>query len=325
MQLTRFYEIQNRLIKDLRLAEIRAHLENILYTGNPAVGLIGIAGPLTTELFKAREALSGLLSVSDLAEVAHASGLLDLFSVDYTSKMIVALQTKSQLLHIRAEHDLLARFAKFFWTVSSFISQHRSLTEAVIIPRNREKSDAKETVLFEIFDLDKDGFNPSRVARALADIENLFETVGSAYDIEDRSVRIAYFDSGSGLILALTAAAGLVTVVRKLLTDLLPVIRDWKTDSLNKQLDVANKTVDLCQRLSELEATAKLTHEEAARTKHLVLSAVSDLVSHGAFLREIKNDTVDYRARLLEASTVKAIAGPRGQELPRIEAPKNEN
>ena len=95
--------------------------------------------------------------------------------------------------------------------------------------------------------------------------------------------------------------------VKLFLTELLPLIRDWKATKLSKKIETADAAVTLCHKIDAAEQAQVMNPGDAQRFKHDLIKSASNLVAAGGFIRDVKPAILDNKQMLRDSIETKLL------------------
>jgi len=158
----------------------------------------------------------------------------------------------------------------------------------------------------QVIDYDGNGIEADRFSRVISTLIELHQNLARLLGIRNDRLKFRYFDSGSDVVIGITAVTGLIAVLGPLLLQFWDKVRFRDQESFGKDLEALSKGLEFIGKVQESVQKQALTAEEARNLKARVFTGVNTLVGLGATL-PLRDSKVDQRQLLIEKRDVKLL------------------
>lgn len=311
MQSTRFIEICRTISAEGQFPCLISTLELLLTNRGPWEGNRDL---FNEQIFRAREGIFVLAKDSDVDAVMEALQIRNAFEPRVVTKLITIFQQHVHAGSLLENATQMRIVQDFFYKIRAFDNYLNGLSTLVDSPRRKiEKNQA--IIEIELLSLGTQGFQFVRVESVLPLIRGLYEQVARIYDANPEGATLAFFDSGSPLVIAVKGDANLIKAIESLFSAVWNKIRFRKIEDLNRKLDTIDSSLDILVKIREKEKSGAINAEDAARFSTLISDQVTGMLKLGAAPKSIRRDeTLKNSALLRDKVESKFLQAPPEQQ-----------
>lgn len=163
------------------------------------------------------------------------------------------------------------------------------------------------TTELQVVDYDGHGIEPERLEKIISVLIRVHTDLSRLLDIHESSLRLAYFDSGSDLVLGITAATALIATLGPLLLRFWDKHRFRDKETFDKDVESLGKGLDFLKKVHENVENRAISAEDAKILTARVFLRIDDLVGLGATTPLRGTVSIDERQMLIDKRDVKLL------------------
>ena len=141
--------------------------------------------------------------------------------------------------------------------------------------------------------------HPERLIKALEAINILYKQFDILNDTNDTSISVVAIDSGSDKSFDFVGVAKLMQEIKEFIISLWERVVFYRERQMSERLDLITKSLPILERISEMQASTKISPEQAELLKRNIISAAGKFISAGAIIPELDNHSTNNPRLLL--------------------------
>ena len=317
MQSIDYLKNLERIIADLELQGIHKILQDMLLTPNDRAIGNNEKVVLPKLLLETQGKFQNLIKDPEIMRTANSIMLADFYNAKTISTMITLVNSVVNIDEIRNNRKHLPVFYSVYIRIDILLNLYKSLTELFFHEKMPDMDDSLATIEIEIADFQKDGMPLNVVIEMLSSTQKIYDAISNVIQVKHSNIRIAFFDSGSGLNISFVGVADVIKELRLSMIEFWERVKFLKFDENKKEIDAIKDTLSITKMLTEQISGGILTNEDGKRIKRIVIENLSALVKNGALLKELSSETTPYQNKelLLEKRAVPLLE-PGNEAMP---------
>jgi hypothetical protein len=227
----------------------------------------------------------------------------ELYDPGRLTRLFVVVSGSINLGQVRANPEMYDLY-ETFKALSRIEITSRTLLEKEKIG---EVLPTEGTIALQVIDYDGHGIEPRRLELIISILVKLHTDLARLLDEAESKLRLAYFDSGSDLVIGITAATGLITALGTLLMRFWDKYKFLKNETFSKDLESLTQGLDFLGKVSDSVEKKKITDEEAKILTTQVFRGINELYGLGASTPLSDTEAISQRQLLMEKRNVKLL------------------
>lgn len=170
---------------------------------------------------------------------------------------------------------------------------------------NRESSDSIISI-----ELQFDGVMPPALvlAKAINALEELYESIANAYQIDSReALKIVKIDSGSNVKIDCKGLGSVVKHLKDFFLEAWHKVRHKRVEEVIENNKALLSSLAVVQQVDSLVSSGSITHEDAERIKHRIISSTFSLLDNRALPGNIPNNENVDNIKMLDRFSPKLL------------------
>jgi|SRR5579864_579888 len=260
-------------------------------------------------LLNSNAAYERLARRAETREIMEQLHVVDLYVPSRVRVMLGSLGTVANSQQIFQNAALFAQFYSFAEQLRALLrinSTSHQLLEEAKFGRLPKEDKMLELELIEY--PDEVGISPKRLQIFVTSISKLHEIFAILLDIKGDTLTFKYFDSGSGFLIGIAAAAPIIIALGTLLNQYWDKIRFYRYDSFEKKVEAVSKTLEVTDTIQQKVDKGLLPAEVGKNFTIRMFQELETLVEIGAMV-PLKDATIDQRQLLTEIRNTKLLSG----------------
>lgn len=309
MQSLKFVRALQNITKELKSKELVEFLEPFVNPTSTNVAVSqGHKDEFATLLFASRVGFTELSKDSDASKIIASLKIDAVYDPSRLFKLIALLNAVPSTQVVVGNAELFSAFYSFYKSLSSIVDFAAVSSELLEQERVRVPNDGDEILEVSVLDYDETGVRAERVEATVSGLIALHTHFARILGFKDATLKIAYVDSGSDIILGLATTAVIIRALRTLFNEYWEKVKYQRYAELDRTLESAEKVLSFNAKLQEQVAAKVLDQDAANILQERILSEMAKLIGNGTSLPlETIPELVDQRKLLTDKRDTKLL------------------
>lgn len=308
MQALEFTRALKEIVRDLKVKELLDIAQPWTASGNNNTIQDQTKNLFAQLILNSNAAYEQLVKRGDIRQIFGGLNLAALYEPSRIRALLGSLGGLSNTNQLHANAPLFAQFYSFTEQLRSLTmieSTSRQLLEEAKLQSLPPDEGILELELIEY--PDEVGISPRRLEVFISSITTLHMNMAILLDLKEDTLMFKYFDSGSGVLIGIAAAKGIIQAINTLLNQWWDRIRFYRYDSYDKKVEAISKTLEIVDTIQQKVDKGVITSEVGENLKVRMLREVDTLTGIGAMV-PLKDATIDQRQLLTEIRNTKLLS-----------------
>lgn len=309
MQALEFSRALKEIVRDLKVKELLDIAQPwTTFPGNNNAVPDQTKNQFAQLILNSNAAYEQLIKRADTRQILAQLNLASLYEPSRIRTLLGSLGGVANSSQLHANAPL---FTQFY----SFTEQLRSLamiesTSRLLLEEAKLKALPSDEGILELELIeypDEVGITPRRLEIFISSITTLHMNLAILLDLKEDTLTFKYFDSGSGVLIGIAAAKGIILALNTLLNQWWDKIRFYRYDNYDKKVEAISKTLEVVDMVQQKVDKGAITAEVGENLKVRMLREVDRLTGIGAMV-PLKDATIDQRQLLTEIRNTKLLS-----------------
>ena len=261
-------------------------------------------------ILESRAAYDRLLRNEPTRKILQGLEIHDLYDAARLTRLFVVVASSANLGQVRSAPEIYDLY-ETLRSLARVEATCRALLEKEMIG---EIAPTQGLVKLQIVDYDGQGIEPHRLEVIISILIRIHTDLARLLDDHKSKLRLAYFDSGSDVVVGITAATGLITALGALLLRFWDKYKFRNNETFGKDLESLTQGLDFLEKVHESVEKKAITDEEAKILTTQVFRGINDLHGLGASAPLRDTAAVNERQLLVEMRDVKLLGTGQASE-----------
>jgi hypothetical protein len=266
-------------------------------------------------IFESHAGYDRLLRIEATRKILQGLEAHELYDAARLARLFIVVAASGTVGQLRSNPDIY----DIYETLKSLVrieSTCRTLLEKEMVGEVGASEGIQE---LQVIDYDGHGVEPPRLQLITSILVRLHTDLSRLLDVHDSKLRFVYFDSGSDVVVGMTAAAGVITALGALLLRFWDKFKFRDNEAFAKDIESLTQGLDFLGKVRESVEKKVITDEEAKILTTQVFRGINDLHGLGASAPLRDAAAVDQRQLLIDKRDVKLLGA--GETPPSADAP----
>jgi hypothetical protein len=243
-----------------------------------------------------------------IGKILDALGVHNLYSPQRFGKMIRHLGNLQQTGQVFGAPDIFADFYSMSDSLLWLVNVKNACVELLETGKIPPPSSGNEIIELRLLDYDLTGVENERVQQFFVGLARLHAILSQFLNASNSQLKIAYFDSGSDLLVGFQCAKVLVDIMRGLFAEFWEKVKFQPFDDFEKKIGALSAGLSFVGQVKAQVDNQAISEADARVLTHRVLAEMATLVGIGASLPQDEVvEKVDNRKLLTEKRGIKLL------------------
>ncbi len=243
-----------------------------------------------------------LLRQEITSKILRGLGAGELYEPARLSRLFVLVSSTASYAQIRGNPEIFD-----LYEMLKQISRTETTCRTLLQDEKIGNTPKDATTELQVIDYDGKGIEPVRLERITFILVRLHTDLCHLLSIPESNLRFAYFDSGSDLVLGITAATALIATLGPLLLRFWDKARFRDQETFDKDLDSLGKGLEFMKKVEENVKGGAISDETARILTASVYKRIDELVGLGATTPLRGTIAIDQRQLVVSKRDVKLL------------------
>jgi hypothetical protein len=313
MQTLEFTRALREILSELKVNELASVIRPWAAVGAPAQPITDDnRNQFSATLFASYSGFDRLQHSASAAKILGKLNVGQFYEAGRMRRMLTSVSTVANSQQLTNVPQNFADFYSFFQQLIEF-TRLETTCQQLLEAEKIGQVEAEASILeLQVIDYDGNGIEAVRLSKIIWTLTELHENLARILGIQNDKLRFKYFDSGSDLVIGITAATALIKILSPLLLQFWDKVRFRHHETFNKDIEALSKGLEFVTKVQDAVTNESITEEEGRNLKARVFSGVDDLIGLGATL-PLKDTSVDQRQLLIEKRDTKLLGTGGGE------------
>jgi hypothetical protein len=265
-------------------------------------------------ILNSNAAYERLVNRADTRQILAQLKLGTLYEPSRIRALLGSLGNIANSNQVQANAPLFTQFYSFIEQLRSLAMIESTSRELLEKPKLQALPPDEGILELELIEYpDEVGITPKRLEIFVSSITKLHMNLAILLDLKEDTLTFKYFDSGSGVLIGVAAAKGIILALNTLLNQWWDKIRFYRYDNYDKKVEAISKTLEIVDTIQQKVNKGAITLEVGENLKVRMLREVDTLTGIGAMV-PLRDATIDQRQILTEIRNTKLLSSGTATE-----------